>query len=195
MSKTDRRQAGFTYIELLIAIVILTVGILAMLSALTASLMRSYESEKRTTAKQIVVSTLESIVSAKEIQKFHFDSIRNDSAPTLPHPDNPSVTISGVFLSGWRPIRQDSGGDGVAGTADDACPASSACVVPPSPPNNSEVVEGFLREVVITDVDDPERPFPTYRIGQRRIDVRVQFSVNGNLREEKMSTMITNFKE
>ncbi len=185
-------ESGFTYIELLIAVVILTVGILAMVSALTSSLVRSYESEKRIVAKQLIVSTLESVISAKEIDKFTFNAIRNDTAPPLPT-SVPGVFTNGVFVTGMRPIREDNGYDGIAGTADDACPGSGACTGGPVA-NTSPIVQGYMREIIITDIDDPERPYPANPISRRRVEVKVQFFINNNLKEESMATIVSDYK-
>ena len=64
-----KSEKGFSYIDVIIAIFILMIGILAMVSAITANLMRMYETEKRVIAKQTALSTIESIISAKEISR------------------------------------------------------------------------------------------------------------------------------
>ena len=69
MATRKSSQFGFSYIDVMIAIVIMMVGILAMVGALSANIVRSVESEKRTMAKQLALSTIESIVSAKEIER------------------------------------------------------------------------------------------------------------------------------
>src|SRR4051812_17132179 len=59
LQKTN--ESGFSYIDVMIALVILMVGILASAAALTANLVRSFETEKQVVAKQIALSTIESI--------------------------------------------------------------------------------------------------------------------------------------
>ncbi len=191
MLKDKTREKGFSYIDVVIAIVILMVGILAMVSALTANLIRSYEAEKRVVAKQMAISTIESIISAKDIEQAGvidgWDSIRNRMT-------NPPVgEINGIFLPDWRPIRADNGWDGVAGTIDDACNAPGACAVSGRPTNNSEVDKLYERRILIEDIADPERPTPPYSIFRRRIEVTIRFSSNQAIREEKISTIITNY--
>ena len=119
-----KNEQGFSYIDVMIAIVILMVGVLAMLSALTANLIRSYESEKRIVAKQLALSSLESIMSGKEISRTDvipsFDALRNVGSPTV-------NGVDGIFLTGFNPIRDDEGIDGIAGTADDACAQGGPC--------------------------------------------------------------------
>jgi hypothetical protein len=166
------------------------VGVLAMVGALSANLMRSYEGERRIVAKQMALSTLESIISAKEIMRpgilDGWPSIRNVSAAPIPGvPD-------GVFLNGWCPVRDEMGYDGVAGTIDDACAGTGSCIVSGRPPNTSPLISGYDRQVIITDIADPERP-PPNGVSRRRIDVSVRFFVNKSARVETASTIVTNY--
>jgi type II secretory pathway pseudopilin PulG len=187
-------ERGFSYIDVMIALVILMVGILASAAALTANLLRSFETEKQVIAKQAALSTIESIFSARDIARTGaisgWDSIGNIGSNP-----NPSGTPQGVFLPDFCPIRQDLGWDGVAGTIDDACPAPAACQVPGRPDNTSEIVSGFERKIVITDLQDSERPSPPHPISRRRIDVTVRYHVNQLLREQTVSTIIANYAE
>lgn len=135
-------EAGFSYIDAIIAIVILMVGILGATGALTANLLRSYESEKQIIAKQLALSTIESIFSARDISRKGsiegWDSIGNVGQNVV------NGVSKGVFLTDWRPVREDIGSDGVAGTADDACDAGASCKVKDSPENNSQVRTWFF---------------------------------------------------
>ncbi len=186
-------ENGFSYIDVLIAIVILMVGILAMLSALTANLLRSYESERRIIAKQLALSTVESIISAKEIERVGvidgWDSLQNvTGAP-------PPGRLDGIFLTGFNPVREEFGWDGVAGTVDDACAGAGTCTHPVSSVvNSSPIVSQVERQIVITDVIDPERP-PPNEIAIRRIDVTIRFFINGLGRQETASTLITDYDQ
>jgi type II secretory pathway pseudopilin PulG len=186
-----KRESGFSYIEVMIALVILMVGVLQMASALSANLLRSYETEKRIIAKQIALSTIESIISARDIAREGavegWDSIGNVGTNPV------NGEFRGVFLNGWCPIREDLGWDGVAGTADDACPADSICDVSGNPPNTSAVIQGYERQITITDIADAERPTPPNPISRRRIDVRIRYFYNTLAREEIVSTIVTNY--
>jgi hypothetical protein len=98
-------------------------------------------------------------------------------------------------LTGFCPIREDLGWDGVAGTNDDACPGGGACQVAGRPDNTSAIVNGFERRIVITDLQDSERPSPPHAISRRRIDVTVRYFVNQLQREQTVSTIIANYAE
>lgn len=186
-----KSERGFSYIDVVIALVILMIGILSMISALTANLIRLSETEKRIIAKQIALSTIESIISAKEISRpgviEGWDAVGNVGS-------NPVDGVpKGIFLTGWRPIRTESGWDGVAGTIDDACLGENPCVVSGRPTNNSPLMSNFEREIVITDVPDPERPTPPNAISRRKIEVTIRYFVNQAIRRETVSTIVTNY--
>lgn len=191
MSTKIIRQAGFSYIDVMIAIVIMMVGILAMVGALSTNLIRSMESERRVIAKQLALSTIESIISAKEIERpgviNGWDSLRNVLVIVPPGESN------GIFLTGITPVRVEEGSDGVYGTADDACAGTGPCVVAGQPANTSAIMRGYTREIIITDVPDPERPTPPNPMTRRRIDVNIRFFVNQATRIESAATIIANY--
>ncbi len=191
MRKQEKFQRGFSYIDVLIAIFILMTGILAMVSAITSNLLRTYETEKRVIAKQTALSTIESIISAKQIARTGviegWDSIGNVG-------NNPVGGVAkGIFLNGWSPIREDLGWDGVAGTSDDACPSGNGCVVSGRPVNNSAELQGFDRQIIIEDIDDPERPSPPNAVSRRKITVNIRYRLNQAVRVEVVSTIVTNY--
>lgn len=194
MKSSKQTEAGFSYIDVMIALVILMVGILASAAALTANLVRSFETEKQVIAKQIALSTIESIFSARDIAKPGAVSGWHSIGSIGTNPDQ-NGTFQGVFMTDFRPIRENLGWDGVAGTIDDACNAGAACQVTGRPDNTSAVLPGFERRIVITDLQDAERPTPPHPIARRRIDVTVRYWVNSLQREQTVSTIIANYAE
>ncbi len=186
--KSSRYENGFSYIDVMIAIVILMVGIIALAATLTANLVRSYETEKQIVAKQAAVSTIESIISARDINRNNTNNGWETVANVNPNDPN----ARGIFLNGFTPIREDIGIDGVSGTADDACPVNTICTVN-SYQNTSAVVKGLERRIVITDVNDPERPTPPNRIRRKRIDVTIRYFVNQISRQQLVSTMLSDY--
>lgn len=191
MNYRNKKEAGFSYIDVMCAIVILMVGILALVSALTANMIRTYESERRIIAKQMALSTIESIISAKDISRpgviEGWDSLKNYQVSV------PNGQINGIFLTGFNPVREDMGWDGVAGTVDDACAAGAPCAVPGRTTNTSDVIKNMQRKIEIQDLEDPERPTPTYSIYRREVKVTIRFNVNQAVREEVISTIISKY--
>lgn len=177
------KEGGFSLIETIIAMVILMVGILATISAISFSLFYVQESEKITLAKEYARSTMETIFSIRDLQLF--DSNIADGTYKWNKIVIKSDTNTGIFLDGWKPIRENPGADGIYGTDDDACSPSGACVVG-STTNNSAVVQGYQRKIEITDINENG-------IARKRyIVVRVKYWVGLKEREITESTIIAN---
>ncbi len=192
MMSKKRGESGFSYIDVMIAIVILMVGVLGLVGALLANLVRSYEAEKLILAKQMALSTVESIISAKELKRVGVAegwlSVRNVIEPA------PADEPNGIFLTGFNPVREEMGWDGVAGTSDDACVATGPCVVDGRTPNTSAIIPGVEREIVIEDLEDPERPAPN-PITRRTVTVTIRYAVNQAIRTQSVSTILTDYEE
>ena len=182
-------EKGFSYLDVLVAITILSVGILGLTGAVLYGLTRSYESEQKLFAKQIAQSTVESIFVARDIRRttgvagwLQVGNVGNNPDPTTNQP-------SGIFVNNWHPIREDAGPDGVIGTSDDSCLGTSPCPSPGNPSNASRVIPGYQRRIQIIDVADPERPNEAIR--RRQITVTVRYQIGNLTREEVIRTMIT----
>lgn len=173
----SKGQEGFSYIEVMCAVVILMVGILAQLSAISFSMLRQQEAEQQSQAKQIISSTFESIFAARDLGNEN--GINNFAA--LNTTDNSS---SGIFIPNWNPIRTDSGIDGILGTADDTCGNNATCTVG-NYTNSSPLINGFERKIVMTDIKEAGETV----IKKRRVEVAVRFFV-GQLRREQTSATI-----
>lgn len=190
--KEHKNQSGFSYVDVMIAITILMVGILGATAAIAMSLMRSLETDKKAVAKQLAYSTLESIFTARDMRRPRalegWAQIGNENTNPV------DGEYKGVFLNGWTPIRRDPGLDGVIGTADDACAGSGACTNYDQSKNNSKIIDDFERKVVITDLPTPNRPIAVHGVLRRQVDITVRYRVNRLWREEKVSTIIARFE-
>lgn len=177
-----RSDAGFTYIEVLIAIIILTVGILAMLSAISAAVVMSRSQEQQLTARHIAASTMESIMSVKETDPNRLGWKAVGNIGSNPDPEDGNQP-KGIFLVGRQDVLANAGADEVIGTADD----------------DGDVIIGFQREITITDQCDPDRPSPicptpgTSPIKIRLIEIRVFFNVGLTERTELVRTVLTDY--
>lgn len=151
---------------------------MAQLSALSLSLLRQREAEQQSTSRQLASSTLESIFAARDLGNakgiVNWDSINTKD-----------VNSSGIFVAGWRPIRQDSGKDGIQGTADDACDANTNCTVD-GYTNSSAVMKGYERKIIITDLQENGVTITK----KRRIEVIVQYYVGQLKRQQTLATVV-----
>jgi Tfp pilus assembly protein PilV len=175
----DKQQAGFSYIDVMIAVVILLVGILALVSAITGAVFQARGQEQQLTAKQIGTSTMESIMSVKETDaaRMGWNKVGNICATT------PCAVPQGIFQNGVQPVEMDAGPDEVLGTADDT----------------GSVMTGFTREIIIRDECDQDRPSyncnpaGTMAVRVRSIEIKVKYYVGSIQREEVLTTVLTNY--
>lgn len=179
MDLEKSNQKGFSYLEVMVAIVILTIGIVAQLSALSLSMVRARSTEERNVARQLTSSTIESIFAARDIGSS--SGISNWDAINTKDID----PANGIFEAGWRPIRESSGFDGIHGTDDDACAGTGACIVG-TYTNSSPVLKEFQRKIEIQDI--PEAGIN--RIRKRRITVKVRYYIGQLQTDEELATII-----
>lgn len=177
----NNKESGFSLVETMIAMIILMIGILATISALSFSLLYVQESEKNTYAREYARSALETIFSIRDLQLFDADG--NNFTYNWDTLVTKTSTNSGIFTDGWTPIRENPGSDGIFGTDDDTCAETGPCGTGATA-NNSTVVKGFQRKIEITDI------VKNGVVRERFVVIRVRFMVGLLLREVKESTII-----
>jgi Tfp pilus assembly protein PilV len=179
-------QGGFSYIDVIIAILVTSIGILAMTGALTANLIRAHGMTNQVMAKQMATSTLESVFAARDIAKTGalegWDAVGNVGSNIV------DGTPKGIFATDWTPIREKTGPDGVFGTADDACASGSTC---PGASTTNQIIQGYERRIVITDI--PDTTFGT-TIRKRRVEVTIRYKVSGLVFEESLASNIADYR-
>ena len=178
----NQNESGFSLIETIVALVVLLIGILGTMGAISYGILYMQEAEKRTQAKEVARSTMETIFSIRDLQAFDPQTGEPYNWDTI---QTASGTNNGVFLSDWTPIRENPGDDGIFGTADDACAGTSVCTVG-SYTNTSAIVKGFQRKIDITDLVENNS------VKKRLIKVRISYYVGQLLREEAESTIVAN---
>src|ERR1044072_6520719 len=165
--KIKKDERGFSYLDVMCAVTILLVGVMALAAAVTAAVVRTRDVEQQQKAKQYANSTLESIFSARDLDNLGWDTINIANACA-------GGTTSGVFLCTKQPLYPEPGPDEVIGTADDT----------------GTVVPGVERQIIITDIDDVDRPVANgFPIMFRRVDVIITSHVTGFSHQETASTI------
>ena len=111
-----RGQRGFSLIEVMIAILILSVGLLAVVGTFATALKSTQWSQEDMIAKQKALEALESIYTARNTQQLTFGQVANVAG-----------VGGGIFANGYTQMLA-AGPDGLVGTTDDvAYPANGPC--------------------------------------------------------------------
>jgi prepilin-type N-terminal cleavage/methylation domain-containing protein len=111
------RAAGFTLIETMIAIAVLSIGVLSLAATLATSLAYMNSSQYDYIAQQKAAEAVESIYTARDLGQATWSTICNVGS---------TVCTGGIFVNGAEPLC-DPGPDEILGTADDF--NGTACAV------------------------------------------------------------------
>jgi prepilin-type N-terminal cleavage/methylation domain-containing protein len=112
-------QAGFSLVEVMIAIAVMSIGLLAVVGAIASAVATTQTAQEDLVARHKALEALESIYTARNSQQVGFSAINNTGN-------------GGVFLAGAQPM-MCAGPDGLVGTADDvACVTSGGTTCPNS---------------------------------------------------------------
>ncbi len=119
INKPVRKQKGFTLLETMIAMAILSFGVLSAASFFSQGLKNSNAVKMQYVANQKAQEALETIFTARDSQLLSFAQLNNISA-------------GGVFKDGPQPLWAP-GPDGLVGTADDDSTNPDVIVIGPGP--------------------------------------------------------------
>ena len=123
-------EAGFSLLEAVVAISVLTVGLLGVAAAIAYSTATTGRTRDITQAKQIILSTLEQVSVLRDSERLSFAQIGN----------TPQGNFAG-FSSSFQQVSNDPGPDGIHGTVDD--------VAQDDDPTN----DTFKRSVVVSSLN------------------------------------------
>ncbi len=178
MNTPTRRGEGFTLIEAVIAMSILTVGLLALAQAFYVGMQHMSASSANLTAREKAREAVESVHTARDTRTIVWAQIRN-------------VSAGGVFLDGPQALNA-AGVDGLINTADDA----AAGVETQRDPGPNGILgdaddlvtpmTGFLREIRIRELV-PAKP------DLRELVVTITYSVGRQQRTYTLRTVISAF--
>jgi prepilin-type N-terminal cleavage/methylation domain-containing protein len=159
-------RAGFTLIEALIALLILTVGLLGLAQAFYLGMRHMSTSSANLIAREKAREAVESVHTARDTRTIRWAQIKNASN-------------GGVFLDGAQTLR-NAGDDGLVNTADDAA-AGIETVRDPGPnglfgdtDDRLTPLVGFTRQIEILELTpvDPDlrelRVTITFQVGSQR---------------------------
>ena len=178
LAKTRRGpEIGFSLIETMLAIIVLTSGLLSLAAVFTEGVALMSVSQMDVIAKQKATEAIESVFAARDTRVLTWARIRN-------------VSEGGIFLNGPQPLHTEcAANDGIANTADDAaCPRDS--IVDPGPDgllatsdDRFMPLTSFTRELEILDVGP----------NLRRIRVIVHYRASRFARDYVLITFFSSF--
>jgi prepilin-type N-terminal cleavage/methylation domain-containing protein len=117
--RRNRSQNGFTLLETMIALAILSFGVLSLASFYSQGLQNSKRVQMQYIANEKAQEALETIFTSRDTQLLSFAQINN-------------ISQGGVFKDGPQPLLAP-GPDGLVGTADDDANNPDVIVTGPGP--------------------------------------------------------------
>ena len=168
--KNLNSELGVTILEMVVAMLVLTVGLLGLAASIGYAVNVSNKGRNITNTKLLVVSCLEQMETLRNTQQLTFAQIANVGDPGL------GTGNFGGFPTGFQPVSINPGPDGIFGTADDLINAG---------PDNTYgtvddftdytwAVAGLQRRIVITSLST----------NLKRIEVTVRYpDPDGHLRD------------
>ncbi|HEY8184455.1 MAG TPA: prepilin-type N-terminal cleavage/methylation domain-containing protein [Pyrinomonadaceae bacterium] len=163
-----RSEGGFSLLEMLVAMVLITIGLLGVASAISYALLASNSGRSVTNAKMLIVSILEQMETLRDTGQLHFNEISNSQVV--------GSTFTG-FPSTFQPVSTMPGPDGVFGTADDLINAGPDGVYGTADDFSDPTLArpGVTRQILISTLPDNDY--------LKKIQVTLRYSVNGSMTE------------
>ncbi len=162
--KRHHSQGGFSLLEMVVAMMIMTVGLLGVASAISYALMASNRGRSITNAKMLMVSVLEQMETLRDTGQLHFNEISNSQVV--------GSNFTG-FPATFQPVSTKPGPDGVFGTADDLKNAGADGIYNTSDDFTDPTLArpGVQRQILISTLPDNDY--------LKKIQVTLRYSPNG----------------
>jgi type II secretory pathway pseudopilin PulG len=162
-----KKQDGFSLIEAVVAIFIMTVGLIGTAAALGYAIHYGTISRNVTGAKSIIVAQIEEIETLRNSRRLDFKQIANVGA--VDNTDTPAV-FNG-FSTGFKELSLNPGPDGVTGTDDDLRDAGADGTYGTADDfdNPALVRSGYTRQITITNLSN----------SMKKIEITVRYFGSG----------------
>ena len=174
-----RKQRGFTLIEVMVAMAVLSFGVLSLVYIFTQGLRASYQTQIQYIAQQKAQEAMESIFTARDTRLVTSAQINN-------------VSNGGIFKDNAQPLYAP-GPDGLFGTADDDSTNPDAIVIAPGPDGIFGTADDvsinlnpwMTRTVVIAPVANTPN--------LKSVTVTVNWTFQGQTSQYQLVSFISNF--
>jgi len=178
-NRNVRAQKGFTLVEVMISMFILTFGVLSLASIFTQGVKASYQTQMQYIAEQKAQEALETIFTARDTKLLTWSQIAN-------------VSKGGVFKDGPQPLC-DAGPDGLFGTVDDITTKPDVVTVAPGPDGvfgtSDDIVMNLNPWMTRTIVISPLASTPNLN----QITVTVAWTYGGQSSQVVVTSYISNY--
>ncbi len=155
-------------VEAVVAILILTIGLIGTAAAITYALEFGTISRNVTSAKSVIVATIEEVETLRNARRLDFKQVANVGSV-----DNlDSANQFGGFSVGFKPVSLSPGPDGVSGTDDDISTAPGAdgkYGTPDDVTDQSLIRGGYTRQITVTNLSE----------SLKKVEVRVKYYSTG----------------
>lgn len=179
-TETTRRlhsESGVTILEMVVAMLILTIGLLGLAASIGYAVTVSNKGRNQTNTKLMVVSLLEQMETLRNTEQLTFAQVRNQGS-TDPNPDMGATRPFAGFPTGFQALSINPGPDGIYGTDDDlTSPGPNPTSVYGDGDDFTDqtwAVPGYQRQILITNLNP----------NLKRIQVTLRYSdAAGQLRD------------
>ena len=183
-SKTRRVRGtrGFSLVEVVTAMFILTIGLVSILTLFSTAIAYLQSSQEDLVCKQKARETMEAIYTARENTQLTFDNINN------------TTTSPGIFLTGFQPLSAP-GSDGLVGNNSSA-PVEQ--MVYPGPDGilgtaDDQIItlNNYKRQITFSPVTISGATSPDIR----QLQITIQFvDSRGRTRSYTLTSMISRYR-
>lgn len=166
----NQSDGGFSLLEMVIAITLLTVGLLGVASAIGYAMVAGNHGRQITNTKLLAVSILEQMETLRDTNNLTFGQIANVGFVN----DAGGVKPFAGFQPGFQQVSINPGPDGIFGTVDDLIdPGLNGYGSGDEFINPNYALVGVTRQIEITNLSGT----------LKKIKVTVEYSVTGGTRQ------------
>ena len=173
MQTSMRSESGFSLIETMVSMLVLTVGVLGLSQAFISGVQKSSSSPYEVLATQKAAEAIESVFAARDSHTISWALMKNQND-------------GGVFLDAATPMKL-SGNDGIVNTADDGVVESFVFPGPDgyvgTPDDKTLTLDGFTRKIHIVELSG----------FLREITVTITYPANGQTKTYEVTALISQY--
>lgn len=174
IAKSSNSNSGFSLLEAVVAILILSIGLIATAAAITYAIELGTTTRNLSNARAVIMSSIEEVESLRNSRRLNFLQIANVGSVDNTGADR---NFNG-FSVGYKEVSLQPGPDGINGTDDDLKDDGPDGIygTPDDFDNITFIRSGYVRSITIAPLaSDPSI---------KRIEVRVRYySTNGKVGE------------